>query len=179
MEGLGSLELEEKKKIVKNELKRYDCTFESVFNRPPVRNEKEPMRPLYIYYKLIKQSLTKMEGESNSRSLQSAGLVHNSKEVQKTGNNRAENFQKSKSFEFSPKITNRSGLQLVPKKDALQINLLSPSDKNMNSIFFSPSNNNTIIKKRSPRFSVRSPSIRRLTNRSPSRKTEIQLFSFI
>lgn len=94
-------------------------------------------------------------------------------------NEKEDSNSKSKSFEFSPKKTNRSGLQLVPKKDALQINLLSPSEKNMSSIFFSPSNNHTIIKKRSPRFSVRSPSIRRFTMRSPSRKTEIQLFSFI
>lgn len=95
MEGLGLTELEEKKKQVKNELKRYDCTFEGVFNRPPIRNEKEPMRPLYIYYKLIKQSLTKLEAESNSKPQQISN-----KEPSSKSNNRAESFQKSKSFEI-------------------------------------------------------------------------------
>ena len=98
MEGMSLTELEEKKKQVKNELKRYDLAFEGVFNRPPIRNEKEPMRPLYIYYKLIKQSLTKLEAEGNSKPQQ----ISNKEPLLKTNsnNNRAENFQKSKSFEF-------------------------------------------------------------------------------
>jgi len=47
------------KKNVKNELKNYDAQFTSIFKRNPEREEKEPMRPLYIYYKKIKQYLVK------------------------------------------------------------------------------------------------------------------------
>ncbi len=36
-------ELQNEKKRVKNELKNYDLAFQQIFNRPPVRNEKEPM----------------------------------------------------------------------------------------------------------------------------------------
>jgi len=65
VEILSQQELEEKKKLVKNELKRYDFSFETLFNRNPIRYEKEPMRPLYIYYKLIKQFLPKEQESLN------------------------------------------------------------------------------------------------------------------
>jgi hypothetical protein len=42
------------KRNVKKELKRYDLGFKKTFGRIPVRKEKEPMRPLYIYYKTLK-----------------------------------------------------------------------------------------------------------------------------
>jgi hypothetical protein len=45
------------KRNVKNELKRYDIGFKRIFGRIPVRQEKEPMRPLYIYYKTLKQKI--------------------------------------------------------------------------------------------------------------------------
>lgn len=61
VEKMGVSELEEKKKAVKNELKKYDFLFESTFNRLPLRNEKEPLRPIYIFYKLIKQYLEKAQ----------------------------------------------------------------------------------------------------------------------
>lgn len=60
--------LTNEKKKVKNELKKYDMAFEALYHRQPVRNEKEPMRPLYIYYKLLKQAIHKKE---------EAGLVGN------------------------------------------------------------------------------------------------------
>lgn len=47
------------KKNVKNELKAYDAQFAVTFKRAPEREEKEPMRPLYIYYKKIKQYMIK------------------------------------------------------------------------------------------------------------------------
>ena len=49
--------INEQKKKVKKELKNYDIKFQINFNRMPNRNEKEPMRPLYIYYKKLKQQL--------------------------------------------------------------------------------------------------------------------------
>lgn len=101
MEGLGVGELEDKKKMVKNELKRYDFTFDGIFNRPPIRNEKEPMRPLYIYYKLIKQSLMKEQGDRSQQSQGSSNHTTNNKEIKNSySNNRTENYQKSKSFEI-------------------------------------------------------------------------------
>eukprot|EP01017_Pseudomicrothorax_dubius_P014701 TRINITY_DN1716_c0_g1_i1.p1 TRINITY_DN1716_c0_g1~~TRINITY_DN1716_c0_g1_i1.p1 ORF type:complete len:429 (-),score=87.42 TRINITY_DN1716_c0_g1_i1:1013-2299(-) len=52
-------ELTSEKKRVKNELKQYDSAFETAFQRLPGRLEKEPMRPLYLYYKKLKQSIAK------------------------------------------------------------------------------------------------------------------------
>ncbi len=42
------------KKKVKNELKYYDQAFFQKFQRLPNRNEKEPMRQIYMYYKRLK-----------------------------------------------------------------------------------------------------------------------------
>lgn len=58
--NLSALTVDEislEKKRVKNELKRYDTAFSAVFKRIPSREEKEPMRPLYIYYKKLKQTI--------------------------------------------------------------------------------------------------------------------------
>ena len=54
-------ELQGEKKKVKNELKKYDNEFMFRFNRVPNRNEKEPMRNLYLYYKRLKQYIYKKE----------------------------------------------------------------------------------------------------------------------
>ena len=95
VESLSLQELEEKKKLVKNELKRYDFSFENLFNRSPIRHEKEPMRPLYIYYKLIKQYLTK-ETEKSNNNMNNSSSNSNSNNV----NNNEKNYKKSKSFEI-------------------------------------------------------------------------------
>ena len=63
---LGSKSYEDlvaEKKKVKNELKNYDNNFKNLFGRVPRREEKEPMRPLYVYYKKLKISLTKRANE--------------------------------------------------------------------------------------------------------------------
>jgi hypothetical protein len=57
VEGLAN-----EKKRVKNELKSYDNDFSANFKRQPNHDEKEPLRPLYIYYKNLKGSLTKRGG---------------------------------------------------------------------------------------------------------------------
>jgi len=49
----------EEKKRVKNELKRYDTSFNNEYKRFPDRKEKEPMRPLYLYYKRLKQAISR------------------------------------------------------------------------------------------------------------------------
>ncbi|CAG9313300.1 unnamed protein product [Blepharisma stoltei] len=62
-------ELNTEKKKVKNELKTYDTTFKSLFGRLPKREEKEPMRPLYMYYKKIKQAISKRPAERSNKKL--------------------------------------------------------------------------------------------------------------
>jgi len=42
---------------VKEQLKQYDLMFEEKFNKIPSRSEKEPLRPLYMYYKKLKQGI--------------------------------------------------------------------------------------------------------------------------
>ena len=56
-------ELVSEKKKVKNELKTYDNNFKNLFSRLPRREEKEPMRPLYVYYKKLKLALSKRANE--------------------------------------------------------------------------------------------------------------------
>ena len=46
---------------MKNELKYYDQAFANRFQRIPNRNEKEPMRQIYMYYKKLKQYITKAQ----------------------------------------------------------------------------------------------------------------------
>ena len=47
-------ELNKLKRNVKNELKRYDQTFVSIFFKQPAKTDKEPLRPLYMFYKKLK-----------------------------------------------------------------------------------------------------------------------------
>jgi hypothetical protein len=51
-------ELSKVKRSVKSELKRYDQAFVQVFFRQPGKQEKEPLRPLYMYYKKLKTLIT-------------------------------------------------------------------------------------------------------------------------
>ena len=62
LSGLTAKQLDSEKKKVKQELKVYDAAFVECFKRMPNREEKEPMRPLYIHYKRLKQYLSKAEG---------------------------------------------------------------------------------------------------------------------
>jgi hypothetical protein len=47
-------ELNKVKRNVKSELKKYDQTFFAMFSRAPAKTDKEPLRPLYMYYKKLK-----------------------------------------------------------------------------------------------------------------------------
>jgi hypothetical protein len=49
---------------VKSELKIYDRDFTTLFGRAPNRNEKEPFRPLYAYYKKLKEHIDKKGGQN-------------------------------------------------------------------------------------------------------------------
>lgn len=79
--GLASLKLEtlhvddlnNEKKNVKNQLKLYDSAFIATFNKAPQRNDKEPMRPLYMYYKKLKHIITKKQKEPNNNDASNRG----------------------------------------------------------------------------------------------------------
>ncbi len=77
-QNLEDLLLEKKK--VKNELKVYDQAFMNQFQRAPGRNEKEPMRNLYMYYKRLKQHIHKKQALQrqirNSTQTQSSSNSH-------------------------------------------------------------------------------------------------------
>lgn len=54
-------DLNKLKRHVKNELKRYDQHFVSLFYCQPSKGDKEPLRPLYMFYKKLKQLITRKE----------------------------------------------------------------------------------------------------------------------
>jgi len=63
-------ELAGEKRRIKQELKRYDAEFRKQFMRLPTHTEKEPMRPLYVYYRRLKSMITLAE-QNKRRSSQS------------------------------------------------------------------------------------------------------------
>ena len=52
---------------VKNELKQYDNEFQTLFRRMPNRSEKEIMRPLYMYYKNLKNAIDNKKTDPNQK----------------------------------------------------------------------------------------------------------------
>lgn len=67
---MNKTELSAEKRRIKQELKRYDAEFRKQFMRLPTHTEKEPMRPLYVYYRRLKSMITAAE-QSKRRSGQS------------------------------------------------------------------------------------------------------------
>ena len=61
--------LQKEKAKVKNELKKYDSDFNEIFNYLPTKQDKEIMKPLYIYYKSIKNAIEKKEGNNDGNSV--------------------------------------------------------------------------------------------------------------
>jgi len=60
-------ELAGEKRRVKQELKRYDAEFKKQFMRFPTHMEKEPMRPLYVYYRRLKTMISQAEQNKSGR----------------------------------------------------------------------------------------------------------------
>jgi len=56
-----SNQLSQEKRRVKQELKRYDSDFQRRVGRVPAHAEKEPMRPLYVYYRRLKTLISHSE----------------------------------------------------------------------------------------------------------------------
>lgn len=71
-------ELMVEKRRVKQELKRYDADFRKQFMRLPTHMEKEPMRPLYVYYRRLKTMITHAEQNRGSSRQPSMGSVNGS-----------------------------------------------------------------------------------------------------
>mmetsp|Transcript_51637 Transcript_51637/g.166076 ORF Transcript_51637/g.166076 Transcript_51637/m.166076 type:complete len:289 (+) Transcript_51637:810-1676(+) len=61
MHKMGKHELATEKRRVKQELKRYDTEFRRQFMRLPTHTEKEPMRPLYVYYRRLKTMISQAD----------------------------------------------------------------------------------------------------------------------
>uniref|UniRef100_A0A7S1A9T5 FAM13A-like domain-containing protein n=1 Tax=Noctiluca scintillans TaxID=2966 RepID=A0A7S1A9T5_NOCSC len=68
LERMTRQELATEKRRVKQELKRYDADFRRQFSRLPSHTEKEPMRPLYVYYRRLKGMITQAEQSRHRRS---------------------------------------------------------------------------------------------------------------
>ncbi len=122
--SLTSEKLELEKKNVKNELKRYDVSFVDLFKRMPDRVEKEPIRPLYIYYKKLKQQISQVNDNSIEKSQQQSS--HSiSTENHKKGVSSSRN-----SFEMNPK-NNENKIDNIWKKhdSSFEDNLISDKMK--------------------------------------------------
>jgi len=61
LHNMSRHELTSEKRRVKQELKRYDSEFRKQYKRLPMHNDKEPMRPLYVYYRRLKTMLAHAE----------------------------------------------------------------------------------------------------------------------
>lgn len=66
---------------VKNELKKYDNEFLSLFNRVPNRAEKEVMRPIYLYYKNLKLAIDHKSKQNQAQIQQSQVQIQVNNEV--------------------------------------------------------------------------------------------------
>jgi|Transcript_52101 chromosome segregation ATPase len=67
LDRMGRHDLAAEKRRVKQELKRYDGDFRKQFSRLPTHTEKEPMRPLYVYYRRLKTMITQAEQNKTGR----------------------------------------------------------------------------------------------------------------
>eukprot|EP00930_Biecheleria_cincta_P071295 TRINITY_DN5880_c0_g1_i1.p1 TRINITY_DN5880_c0_g1~~TRINITY_DN5880_c0_g1_i1.p1 ORF type:complete len:280 (+),score=62.11 TRINITY_DN5880_c0_g1_i1:23-862(+) len=55
--SMSATQLNQEKKRVKNELKKYDTDYRKQFKVLPNHSQKEAMRPLYMYYRRLKQQI--------------------------------------------------------------------------------------------------------------------------
>lgn len=93
-------QLSTEKYRVKNELKQYDNEFLSLFRRMPNRSEKEIMRPLYMYYKNLKNAIENKKNDSNQKysSNNSSSAVNTSNSSNANVNNNSKRINTNSSF---------------------------------------------------------------------------------
>lgn len=58
LKTMSNTQLNQEKKRVKQELKKYDSDWRKQFKVVPNHSQKEVMRPLYVYYRCLKQQIT-------------------------------------------------------------------------------------------------------------------------
>lgn len=68
--------LNQEKSKIKNELKKYDNDFYEVFKQMPNRNEKEIMKPLYIYYKTLKGAISQKTANPHLNSINTTNKIN-------------------------------------------------------------------------------------------------------
>lgn len=78
---MGLRDLSNEKRRVKQELKRYDAEFRKQFTRLPTHMEKEPMRPLYVYYRRLKTMISQMEQGRQGRIRESLSTIPDTDET--------------------------------------------------------------------------------------------------
>ena len=84
--------LQKEKAKVKNELKKYDSDFNEVFNHLPTKQDKEIMKPLYIYYKNLKNAIEKKEEDRNAITTLNQNYNQNTYSVISTNSNNDNKF---------------------------------------------------------------------------------------
>ena len=124
--------LQKEKAKVKNELKKYDSDFNEIFNYLPTKQDKEIMKPLYIYYKSIKNAIEKKEGNNDGNSVMNnprysqitysvvsnnsdTGNIKNNNNYHQHLNNQKNNFNYHKKANSSS-IQNKNEIQDVVKE---------------------------------------------------------------
>ena len=84
--------LQKEKAKVKNELKKYNSDFNEVFNHLPTKQDKEIMKPLYIYYKNLKNAIEKKEEDRNAITTLNQNYNQNTYSVISTNSNNDNKF---------------------------------------------------------------------------------------
>jgi len=121
--GLDFL-LAEKAKV-KAELKRYDNEFLDLFHRSPTRTEKEVMRPLYMYYKNLKNTIDQKQS-SDGKAVSTGAYSRQS----------SNNSGKSNSSSSNKKIPDTSAVNLsnVANLGTLNDHSSNISEINLNNV---------------------------------------------
>ena len=86
--------LNNEKKKVKNELRNYDNDFNELFKYQPSSDEKQPFRPLYVYYKKLKEYINKKGGSENMSQEQVEKKIKEIKNERKELRERIQQYQK-------------------------------------------------------------------------------------
>lgn len=117
MERMSYETLNNEKRKLKNELKNYDMIFKGTFKRLPMKNEKEPMRPLYMYYKTIKEILYKYtQGLKKSQENNNVKKEVNQNSNNIQNNNNTVNANNNKIQEVTKKL-----VELKKKREDLRV----------------------------------------------------------
>lgn len=116
--------LMQEKKVVKEQLKNYDTLFMQKFQKLPSRMEKEPLRPLYMYYKKLKQG---MVVNKNKRKSSVGDPKKESNKLQPVQGLKQEQRKSCKTFSYQNYLSDSNSEngkcpELMPCLDQSQVN---------------------------------------------------------